>query len=29
MEYLTQQNKNLIGIENDEIIDAKGKHVVI
>ena len=29
MEYLTQQNKNLIGIKNDEIIDAKGKHVVI
>ena len=24
MEYLTQQNKNLIGIKNDEIIDAKG-----
>ena len=29
MEYLTQQNKNHKGLSKEEIIDARGKHVVI
>jgi len=29
MEYLTQQNKNHEGLSKEEIIDARGKHVVI